>query len=332
MPYSTTVQNCLSARRLGATYAPPEPLEDLHILDLLELTGSQPKAGQALAMHQSTVCRSVQKLTEQFRLQPRPGARVCRYGSNESLHLLRLCYRAHRLMDGLLRIATDALHQPLLQGLARLQPVPPRFRSAAEWAELVAQALIDGAIVSSSCHEQAGAQDSPPRWDGVVTVPLGVLPLQLVSASTTTNRVLLPCRFVTPGLQQAIACHGLQVEPLPVACQELNAWIEHSRDRQLAMPLGLGLLQPDWLQSQDLELLAAQPPLLEQLWLLLPPGSVHQSREAQDLIGLLRQRVGRAGEQQLGNPEPTESQPAEAATALQAESARETSKNYAESA
>ena len=313
MACSIIVQSRPVVRSLEAIYQPPPPLADLHILDLLELTGSQSKAAEVLAMHQSTVSRSLRMMSQQFHLQRQRGTTACRYGSNESLHLLRLSYRAHRLMDGLLRIATDALHQPLLHGLGRLQPVPPRFRSAAEWAELVAQALIDGAIVSSSCHEQAGGQDSPPRWDGVVTVPLGVLPLQLVSASATTNRVLLPCRFVTPGLHQAIACHGLQVEPLPVACQELNAWIEHSRDRQLAMPLGLGLLQPDWLQSQDLELLAARPLLHEQLWLLLPPGSVHQSREAQDLIGLLRQRVGRAGEMLLiehrkavSDPSPTQ--------------------------
>ena len=65
------------------------------MLDLLDLTSSRPKAGQALAMHKSTLCRSMQKLTEQFRLQPRPGARVCRYGTNENLQLPRQSYRAH---------------------------------------------------------------------------------------------------------------------------------------------------------------------------------------------------------------------------------------------
>lgn len=43
-----------------SSYAPPTALEDLHILDFLELAGSQAKAGAALAMHQSTVCRSLQ--------------------------------------------------------------------------------------------------------------------------------------------------------------------------------------------------------------------------------------------------------------------------------
>jgi hypothetical protein len=46
----------------------------LHILDLLELSGSQPKAARALAMHQSTVSRSVAMMNDQFRLQAKPGA------------------------------------------------------------------------------------------------------------------------------------------------------------------------------------------------------------------------------------------------------------------
>jgi hypothetical protein len=91
MARDCTVQACLpSRRRHGPSYAPPIPLEHLHVLDLLELTGSQIKAARALAMHQSTVCRSAALVGDQFRLQPRRGANVCRYGSNASLRLLRL--------------------------------------------------------------------------------------------------------------------------------------------------------------------------------------------------------------------------------------------------
>ena len=44
------------------------------------------------------------------------GQTACRYGTNDSLKLLRQSYRAHRLMDGLLRIAADPLHELLLAG------------------------------------------------------------------------------------------------------------------------------------------------------------------------------------------------------------------------
>jgi len=55
-------------RRAPNTYAPPTPLEDLHILDYLELAGSQYKAARALEMHQTTVCRSLQLMQRQFSL------------------------------------------------------------------------------------------------------------------------------------------------------------------------------------------------------------------------------------------------------------------------
>jgi hypothetical protein len=129
-------------------------LEDLHILDFLELAGSQAKAGSELAMHQSTVCRSLQLMQLQFRLAPRQGSSVCRHGHNACLQHLRLAYREHRLMEGLLRIGTDVLHQRLLQGMAGIQRVPPRFRSGEHWAELVRHGLLDAAIVSSFCLEK----------------------------------------------------------------------------------------------------------------------------------------------------------------------------------
>ena len=99
-----------SSRPPASSYAPPTALADLHILDFLELAGSQAKAGIALAMHQSTVCRSLQLMQQQFKLEPRHGSPVCRHGHNACLHHLRLAYREHRLMEGLLRIGTDVLH------------------------------------------------------------------------------------------------------------------------------------------------------------------------------------------------------------------------------
>ena len=312
MAYSSTVQDCLpSRRRPGPVYAPPQPLEHLHVLDLLELTGSQTKAARALALHQSTVCRSAALMGEQFRLQPRRGASVLRYGSNESLRLLRLAYRAHRLMDGLLRVATDPLHQPLLAGMVSVQPVPPRFRSSRQWALLLKQALLDGAIVSSWRHPRLVASERPPSWTGVVTVPLGALPLQLVSHPPATagasapRKVLLPSRSVTPLLHEAMACHGFQVEQQPNSCHDVPSWLKRMGDRQLAMPLCPGLLDPGWIQAQSLVPHPEQPHLMEQLWLLLPQGLVGSSREARHLIRTLQQRVEQAGE--ASQPGPAES-------------------------
>jgi len=181
------------ARRRRKAYRPPEMLVNLHVLDLMEVSGSQMRAARSLSMHQTTVSRSYWDLAEQFRLQPERGPRkVCRWGLSTSLRFLRLASRAHRLEDGRLRLATDALHQVLLDGLPGVLQVPPCFHPAGDWATLVAQGVIDGAIVSSICHDQQLASGKLPRWPGVTVLPLGTLPLQLVAyrqVATAARRV-----------------------------------------------------------------------------------------------------------------------------------------------
>jgi hypothetical protein len=265
-------------------YAPPTPLEDLHILDYLELAGSQAKAGAALAMHQSTVCRSLQLMRQQFRLVPEQGPPVCRHGHNRCLWHLRLAYREHRLMEGLLRIGSDGLHQSLLNGMAGVQRVPPRFRSAEHWAELVRHGLLDGAIVSSFSLPQLLLCGQAPHWDGLAALPLGQLGLQLVATMPVAQRVLL---------HQALAWRGFGVEQQPAACQEPAAWVKRARDRKLALPLCPGLLGPGCLENHGLIPLAEQPSLLEQLWLLLPQEAVN-SRAARQCLRLLRGQVAKA--------------------------------------
>jgi hypothetical protein len=291
-------QSCSSAarsapKRAAGTYAPPSPLEDLHILDFLELAGSQSKAGIALAMHQSTVCRSLQLMQHQFRLEPRHGSPVCRHGHNTCLQYLRLAYREHRLMEGLLRVGTDVLHQSLLSSLAGVQLVPPRFRSGEHWAELVRHGLLDGAIVSSFCLEKLQLSGQAPHWDGLAALPLGQLDLQLVATTPSMRRVLLPRKGATPLLRQAVEWHGFAVEQQPAACQEPAAWIKRARDRKLAMPICTDLLGTAWIAAHGLMPLADQPPLIEQLWLLLPQGALN-TKAARQCLRLLRVQIAKA--------------------------------------
>ncbi|WP_158217085.1 hypothetical protein [Synechococcus sp. 8F6] len=291
--HSCSSQARSSPRRAANTYAPPTPLEDLHILDFLELAGSQSKAGSALAMHQTTVCRSLQLMQHQFKLDPSHGSTVCRHGYNTCLHYLRLAYREHRLMEGLLRIGTDVLHQNLLSTLAGVQLVPPRFRCGEHWAELVRHGLLDGAIVSSFCLEKLLLSGQSPQWDGLAALPLGQLALQLVATTPSTRRVLLPGKGSTPLLHQALERHGFAVEKQPMACQEPAAWIKRARDRKLAMPVCVDLLGHGWLVANALVPLPEQPPLIEQLWLLLPQGAVN-TRAARQCLRLLRVQISKA--------------------------------------
>jgi hypothetical protein len=280
-------------RRAANTYAPPTPLEDLHILDYLELAGSQYKAAQALEMHQSTVCRSLQLMQHQFRLVNAPGSPICRHGHSPCLQYLRLAYREHRLMAEQLRIGSDVLHHALLVAMAGVQEVPPRFRCAEHWVELVRHGLLDGAILSSFSLTKPLDTGQEPSWQGIAMVPLGSIKLQLVAQAGYWRSVLLPRTAAMPLLHEALEAHGYAVEQQPVACQEPAAWIKRAHDRKLAIPVCSELLGTTWIAAHGLAPLADQPPLIEQLWLLLPQGAVN-TKAARQCTRVLRLQIAKA--------------------------------------
>ena len=89
-------------------------------------------------------------------------------------------------------------------------------------------------------------------------------------------------------LRLSYRAHRLMDGQLRVAtdsCQDVPSWLKRMRDRQLALPLGPGLLDPGWLEAQGLELHPDQPPLLEQLWLLLPEGRLRLAKVGEELLG-----------------------------------------------
>jgi hypothetical protein len=294
LPSHLTRSERLLSRRNGSGYCPARAFEDLHILDALELSGSQQKAASFLAMHQSTVSRSLQLVQHEFELEPEQGGCVCRHGQNGTLEQLRFAYRAHRLMKGVLRIGTDGLHQPLLGVHRQLQLAPPRFRSVTDWVELVRLGLLDAAIVSSFGLEKPRQPGSLPRWTRIQVEPLGSLPLQLMASRPVVQGVLLPRRSVAPLLHQSLRREGYRLEVQPAACQDPAAWLKRLRDRQLALPLNAFLAGERWLRQHGLRSLSDQPPLSEQLWLLLPVGPVPGSRQAQQWIRRLRGLVAAA--------------------------------------
>ncbi|MDM7953257.1 MAG: hypothetical protein QUV07_08600 [Cyanobium sp. CZS 25K] len=252
------------------TYLPPSLLEDVHVLDFLELSGSQYEAANHLAMHQSTVSRSLSKLQHELELAPGRRSAACRYGRNACLDMLRLSCRAHRLMKGFLRIGTDPLHQTLLSKQASLQTAPSRFRKVTHWVDLIHHGVLDGAIVSSMGMEKSMPAGSVPCWHGVVIEPLGVLPLELMARSTSVKGVLVPNRAAAPMLHRALEGNGHKLLSQPRAAQEPAAWLNRMRDRELSLPLCPGLVGKAWLSDHSLAPLQASPPLQEAIWLLLP--------------------------------------------------------------
>jgi hypothetical protein len=243
-------------------------------------------------MHQTTVCRSLQLMQHQFRLEPRHGSPVCRHGHNACLHHLRLAYREHRLMEGLLRIGTDVLHQSLLSSLAGMQLVPPRFRSGEHWAELVRHGLLDAAIVSSFCLEKLLLSGQAPSGMGSPRCPW----------------VSWACSWWPPRQPRGGCCCRAR-EPRRCCARRWSGmalrWSSSQRparnrrpgssgprpeagDAGLPRPAGNGLDRSPWPGAPG-----RPAALIEQLWLLLPQGAVN-TKAARQCLRVLRLQIAKA--------------------------------------
>ena len=86
---------------------------------------------------------------------------------------------------------------------------------------------------------------------------------------------------------------GVAASPQPEACKEPAVWLKRARDRELAKPVCADLLGAGWLKANGLAPLAAQPPLIEQLWLLLLRSAAH-SKAARLCLRLVRVQINRA--------------------------------------
>ena len=290
------------SKRRRTPYRAPLIFQDLQVLDLLEISGSQIRAAHCLTMHQTTVSRSYRDLAQQFHLQPRSQPRqACRWGTSTSLRHLRLASRAHRLEAGLLRLATDALHQSLLDGLPGLQLVPPHFHNATDWATLIAQGVIDGAIVSSLCHHEPLSPARLPHWPEVQVILLGQLSLQLVCRGPSapnghgpwTGQLLLPRQQDMPLLHQQLAALPYPEARPPCRHQEPQDWLAQMHNSPVAIPVCPGLAPLGWWHEQGLNALPKQPPLRERLWLLLPAG-LELEQPALVTLRAIRRRLSRA--------------------------------------
>ena len=140
-------------------YQVPALLQDIHLLDLLELSGTTVQASTLLHLSQPTVSRRYRALARDFQLQT-DRRQHCQFGSSRTIRLLRLSYRDHRLEGGVARIGTDPRHHPLLAGLEWLLPAPARFRPIETWFELVRQGVLDGAVIYGLELRAAPAFDS----------------------------------------------------------------------------------------------------------------------------------------------------------------------------
>jgi len=207
-------------------------------------------------------------------------------------------------------LASDPLHQGLLEGLAGLlpMPMPMQFRPASQWDHLVREAVVDAALVSSLELEAPPSAIHPPgerNGDGWLEdtdppppdqVHLGQWPLALALARATHRlEVLAPAAALAPGLRTLLENRGL---PLATAAgagaHDPMAWLARMASCGLAAPVPAQLLDQQLGLFGQLERQKPDPPLGEHLWLLLP-GDWRRVPLLQRTVADLRQLAQEAG-------------------------------------
>jgi hypothetical protein len=269
-------------------YRLPELLSDIRLLDLLELSGTTVRASRLLNLSQPTVSRRYRALADDFGLMRDPRSiKRCRYGTTNAMRLLRLGCRAHRLGAGVARIGTDLLHWHLLAGCDWLLPVPVQFRPACEWAELVRQGVLDGAVVSGlEVNANPGVDVTGLRLLelGSIALALGVQGHTAPIRPSQLNAVMVPHRGLAPGLHRALLNRGLKLRSVGNSCITPQHWLQRLADGGAAMPIDPACCAPKtW--AEELVSIPLTSELHSQVWLVLPkgdglPGVLAQTLEA----------------------------------------------------
>jgi DNA-binding transcriptional LysR family regulator len=256
-------------------YRLPELLSDIRLLDLLELSGTTVRASQLLNLSQPTVSRRYRALADDFGLRRDPRSiKRCRYGSTNAIRLLRLGCRAHRLGAGVARIGTDLLHWHLLASCDWLLPVPVLFRPTCEWAELVRQGVLDGAVVSGlelNATSEVDVTGLRLQELGSIALALGVPHQATPCRPSRPNAVLVPHRGLAPGLHRALLNRGLKLRSVGTSCITPQHWLQRLTTGGAAMPLDPACCAPgSW--AKGLEPIPLTSELHSPVWLVLPKG------------------------------------------------------------
>lgn len=276
-----------------APYSQPIYLDDIFLIDILELCGSQHAASAFLAISQSTISRALSRVRAELDLDSASGSvPICRIGRNACLDLLRLASRAHRFMKGFIRIGSDPLHDSLLSGLDCVEIVPSRFRKQSQWVELIRYGVLDAAIISSLGMDRSAYPGPPVGCDDMDVFSLGNLPLYLMSNAQPVRGALVPRRAVAPVLHSVLEGDGFDLVVQPRAAQSHSAWLKRMRDRNLALPLSPILAGERWLSANGLNQLPNHSPLLERLWLITARDD-RSSVDVQRVVNFMSRRLRR---------------------------------------
>ena len=269
------------------TYRPPELLQDIRLLDLLELTGSSLRAAALLNLSQSTVSRRSRFIATELALELRSatGSGALRFGDGPCLRLLRRAAKRHRLDAGVGRIASDGWLAGSLQNVPQVLAVPTCFRPLAQWQQLVRGHVLDGALVSGQELRQqipdlptAAMGPNAWPWQGCMLVPLNTTPLRLVRRQVANGHsrsrqrwgtVLMPSLQSHGALAALVRQQQLYPKHLANGNQSPQGWAN-----DLRATADLALVTSHWGQQLqacgvDLETMVLPQPLELERWLLV---------------------------------------------------------------
>jgi hypothetical protein len=285
-------------------YRLPELLRDIRLLDLLELSGTTVETGRWLRISQPTISRRYRSMADDFGLvRDRQERWGCAFGTSPTMRMLRLGSRLHRLAAGVARIGSDWLHQPLLARCPWLLPTPQRFRPLDNWLELVRQGVLDGALISGLDLLMV---DGGNRQE-LELVPVGDFPLALafdprlaaLETGAAGVEVLVPERWVAPGLHAALRERGLTLRNGENSWQCASAWAE--RIHRSAQALVVGDVEAEgWAMLRRCPL---PEPLRSPLWLALPEDWRNHAA-LRHTLRMVRQRGRRESATGTQNPPP----------------------------
>jgi hypothetical protein len=196
-------------------------------------------------------------------------------------------------------VATDPFHQHLLDGLAPLRSPPLQWRSLTQWCALLRAGELEGVLLASVGPD---LEAPPARVEGMEWLPLGRWGLLLACRLNGPDSAAAPpprCfRFLAPPLAAAPALHHALEEQQLAAITALDAvaatdWLAELQWGDGLLPVPPSLLQTSPWRQAALTAVWPWEPLVERLWLLVPP-ELAGSAAVLSLAARLRERIAAA--------------------------------------
>ncbi|MCP9771734.1 hypothetical protein KBY66_03715 [Synechococcus sp. Tobar12-5m-g] len=196
-------------------------------------------------------------------------------------------------------MASGPFHQHLLDDLAPPGPTPLLWRSLSQWGELLRAGELEAVLLASVGPD---LEAPPAPVEGMEWLPLGRWGLLLACRLNGHDSAAAPpprtFRFLAPPVAAAPALHHALEEQQLAAITPLDAvaatdWLAALQRGDGLLPVPPSLLQTSPWREASLTAVWPWEPLVERLWLLVPP-ELAGSAAVLSLAARLRERIAAA--------------------------------------